>query len=95
MQNQTFGAALEAAKQGKRISREGWNGRYMFVFQGMPRVEINSDKGGFTTSVDAAEELKSPYAGPCLCLKTAQDTIQVGWLASQDDMLANDWTILD
>jgi hypothetical protein len=31
--NVTFGVALEAAKQGKLIAREGWNGKGMFVFQ--------------------------------------------------------------
>lgn len=31
--NQTFGQAIEALKEGKRVSREGWNGKNMFVFQ--------------------------------------------------------------
>lgn len=32
---------------------------------------------------------------PCIGMKTAQGTMQPGWLASQPDMLSNDWAILD
>jgi hypothetical protein len=33
IENQTFGQAIEAVKQGKRITRSGWNGKHMFVFE--------------------------------------------------------------
>jgi len=40
-------------------------------------------------------EIKSDYpTQPCICMKTADNKLQPGWLASQADMLANDWCIL-
>lgn len=32
---------------------------------------------------------------PVICMKDAQDMIVLGWLASQTDMLAGDWTIVE
>jgi hypothetical protein len=96
-----FGEALQAIKEGKCACRAGWNGKRMFVFQGLPRVEINRTVNGdysgesFVTAVDAADHFGIYYSGPVLCMKTAQDTIVVGWLASQTDMLAEDWEIFD
>lgn len=89
-----FGKALEAAKLGKKIFREGWNGKGMFVFMGFPRVEVNAEVGGQFTSMDSAAVFSCDYSGPVLCMKSAQNTIVVGWLASQTDMLAEDWCIL-
>ena len=34
--NLTFGQAIEALKQGKRVARKGWNGKGMFVFRQIP-----------------------------------------------------------
>lgn len=93
----TFGLALEALKLGKRISREGWNGKGMFLFL-LPagtvptkaihdpalREVIEKEIGGETF-----EALGS------IRMFTADRKILTGWLASQSDMLAEDWTILD
>lgn len=88
-----FGQAVEHAKLGGKVAREGWNGKGMFVFFGFPKVEVNTGSTGMgATSGDAAEHFGCKYqATGCLCMKTAQNTIQVGWLASQSDMLAEDW----
>ena len=89
-----FGEALQGAKAGKKIAREGWNGKNMFVFFGLPRIEFNPPEGG--AAVDAASYYNILYQSTgALAMKTAQDTIQVGWLASQSDMLADDWQIVD
>jgi len=86
-----FGQAIAEVKCGLKVRRAGWNGKGMFIFQGLPRVEVNADKGGCVTSVDAAEHFGVLYSGPVLCMKTAQDNIVVGWLASQTDLLSDDW----
>lgn len=92
-----FGEALEALKEGKRIAREGWNGKGMFLFL-LPagtvptkaihdpalREVIESEVGGET--FDALGSIR---------MFTADKKILTGWLASQSDMLADDWVILN
>ena len=84
----SFGLALEAAKKGKRIARQGWNGKGMYVFlaQGV----------GFHTYADITDLPEDGFdVLDCLCMRTADGNICPGWLASQTDMLADDWTVLD
>ena len=83
-----FGLAIEAAKMGKRIARKGWNGKNMYVFL--------AHEADFVTDADlsAYDQLEVEVAD-MLVMKTAQDTFQPGWLASQADMLAEDWFIVE
>jgi hypothetical protein len=94
--NLNFGQALEFLKQGKRVAREGWNGKGMFIFL-LPagtvptkaiydpalRAVIESEVGGETF-----EALGS------IRMFTADKKILTGWLASQTDMLSEDWMVL-
>ena len=83
-----FGLALEAAKDGFRIARMGWNGKGMYVF-----LAHGPD---FNTEADISEfEDADVECGDCLCIRTAQRTLQMGWLASQEDLLSDDWYIVD
>ena len=83
-----FGLALEAAKKGMRIARAGWNGKGMYVFL--------ADEMDFHTYADLSEfEENCVKVLDCLCMRTADGSICPGWLASQTDMLADDWTVLD
>lgn len=66
-----FGDAISALKEGKFVSREGWNGKNMWL--GLQRP-------------DAHSKMSLPYIFMC----TAQGDL-VPWLASQTDMLAEDW----
>lgn len=70
----TFGEAISALKEGKRVSRTGWNGKGMWLELQVP---------------DAHSKMTLPY----IYMKTAQDDL-VPWLASQTDMLAEDWGIV-
>ena len=90
-----FGKAIKNLKDGQCVAREGWNGKNMYIFLGLPRVEIDRHvEGGFVTGVDAADYYGVNYSETgVICMKTAQDTIVVGWLASQTDMLARDWYV--
>lgn len=76
-----FGQAIEKLKSGKKVAREGWNGKGMFIFLASGKQFESSNLG------DALPEI----VNDCICMKTAQDTIVVGWLASQTDILAEDW----
>lgn len=77
-----FGEALEALKKWERVQRAGWNGKGMWL------VLIRSGNAmykGYGCAFDMQD---------CIGLKTADDKMQPGWLASQADMLAEDWTVL-
>ena len=83
-----FGLAIEAAKMGKKIARAGWNGKDMYVF-----LAYEAD---FVTDADISEfDQLEVEVGDMLVMKTAQNTFQPGWLASQADMLADDWYIVE
>lgn len=83
-----FGLAIEAMKNGCRVARKGWNGKDMYVF-----LAYEPD---FVTDADiSAFDQLEVEVGDMLVMKTAQDTFQPGWLASQADMLADDWYIVE
>jgi len=106
--NLKFGEALEAVKRGQLIAREDWNGKGMFVFQ-RPADELNIETLLGLKSLpkgvkDYYEKKHQPIITKYdvittftayLCMKAADDSIVNGWLASQTDMLADDWCILD
>lgn len=84
----SFGLALEAAKKGMRIARAGWNGKGMYVFL--------AQEVGFHTYADITDLPEDGFdVLDCLCMRTADGNICPGWLASQTDMLADDWVILE
>lgn len=83
-----FGLAIEAMKKGYRVARKGWNGKDMYVF-----LAYEAD---FVTDADiSAFDQLEVEVGDMLVMKTAQNTFQPGWLASQVDMLADDWYIVE
>lgn len=85
-----FGLALEAAKKGSKITRRGWNGKGMYVFL--------ADAVEFHTDADLSEywgNVDGVCVLPVLVLRTAKGDLQPGWLASQNDMLADDWEVVE
>lgn len=92
----TFGDALEALKKGKRIARKGWNGKDMFLFYlppgQIPKSAIHD--AGLRKVIDEQVEGNHFEALGSIRMWTADKKILTGWLASQTDMLAEDWEIL-
>lgn len=80
-----FGLAIEAAKMGHRIARHGWNGEGQYVELGHD-FQYDTYNGGI---VSYHEDIK----GQALVFVGTRGR-QVGWLASQADMLADDWYIV-
>ena len=79
----TFGEALEAMKDGKKVARKGWNGKGMYLYLADGKLlteEIGDGSYPFTDTV---------------VMKTADNKYCIGWLASQTDMLAEDWHIVE
>lgn len=87
--NLTLGLAIEAIKKGKKVARKGWNGKGMFLF-----LTTSID---FETKADlsSCSHLEGELTLPSIVMKTADDKFVVGWLASQTDMLAEDWCIVE
>jgi hypothetical protein len=91
-----FGLALEALKAGKRVAREGWNGKGMWLSltPGFKRVRAASIWSENNRAY--AESLPDQVVEvlPSITMKTATGELLMGWLASQTDMLAEDWTLV-
>src|SRR5574343_998915 len=97
MSNMNFGQALEALKKGALISREGWNGTGMYLFQltgdTIPKRVIHDPLLKLVVnSLDPDSDTFS--ALPSIRMKTADNKILTGWLASQTDMFADDWGLV-
>lgn len=81
-----FGQALEALKSGQKVSREGWNGNGMFLFL-VPGSTFIINRAPLLGIYPEGTEIN--YC-PHIDMKTADNKI-VPWLASQTDVLADDW----
>ena len=87
-----FGMAIIALKRGECVARKGWNGKGMFLtLQEGSEVEgeLMRNKG----AKDYFDGMKVKIS-PHIDMKAADDSYVVGWLASQTDMLAEDWEIV-
>lgn len=89
-----FGQAIEALKEGKKITRKGWNGKGMFLWL-KPETIVKSEwcKDPILKEIVDINGGEAEALGT-ICMKTADNKILTGWLASQTDMLSNDWEIL-
>jgi hypothetical protein len=88
----TFGLAIEAMKARKRVARAGWNGKGMFLYY-VPAAAYPAQRNAYGTMVGVFPDDMVPYCA-YIAMKTAQDNV-VPWLASQTDMLSEDWVIVD
>ena len=93
----SFSKALEALKEGKRVARKGWNGKDMFLYLTEGSIVPFDQLIG-----NCAKHITKESTGcddACICehidMKAADGSIVVGWLASQTDMLSNDWYIVE
>jgi hypothetical protein len=91
-----FGQALEVLKSGKKVAREGWNGKGMWIVL-MPALSLppfSSQLFGAKVNDRTAKHIgvDTPLdSQPYVAMWTATAQWQPGWLASQADMLADDW----
>lgn len=87
----SFGLAIEALKKGHKVARRGWNGKSMFLYY-VPAASYPAQRNTFGTMVGVFPDDMVPYCA-YIAMKTAQDNV-VPWLASQTDMLSDDWEIV-
>ena len=85
--NLTFGDAVTALKQGKKVARNGWNGKGMWLIHivGEAVAQAIADRYGDGNAIPVLE---------AIYMKTATGEL-VPWLASQTDVLAEDWVVLE
>ena len=84
-----FGAALAHLREGYKVAREGWNGKGMFVFL-VPGSTFEVNRPPLLGIYPAGTVIK--YHAH-IDMRTADGTI-VPWLASQTDVLAQDWVLV-
>lgn len=85
-----FGAALQALKNGQKVARLGWNGKGMFLFL-VPGSVFKVNRPPLLGIYPEGTEIS--YC-PHIDMRTADGKI-VPWLASQTDVLAEDWVIVE
>jgi len=95
-----FGFAIEAAKQGHKIARAGWNGADMFAVYMSPMhlPPFNSQEPGRKVNDRTARLIGPDVPLDCqayFALYNAKKQWQPGWVASQADMLSDDWFIVE
>jgi len=86
MKQMDFGDCLVCLKNGKKMARAGWNGKGMFIFL----VQGSTFKVNRPPLLGIYEDGTEITYQPHIDMKTVDNTV-VPWLASQSDMLAEDW----
>lgn len=83
----TFGSAIELLKMGYKVKRKGWNGKNQYI-------ELASN----ISYKDASGEIincEHDAIGNAAIAFVGTSGVQMGWLASQADMLAEDWVVIE
>lgn len=81
-----FGEAIELLKTGSRLAREGWNGKNQYIALATNISYVNSRGEVINVEHNNIGNAAIAFVGT--------SGVQLGWLASQADMLANDWIIV-
>lgn len=96
----TFGNAIKAMKEGKRVARRGWNGKNMFIFLTRgSRIDLDEFPAGsqkmLSMKITGSVGLDQLVINDHIDMMTANGSITIGWAASYVDMLSDDWFIVE
>ena len=83
----TFGEALEKVKNGAKAAREGWNGKGQYIELAKCISYVNSEGKVINPQHKSMGNNAIAFVGT--------SGVQLGWLASQADMLAEDWKTVE
>lgn len=94
-----FGKAIECLKEGCMVARKGWNGKGMFIFMTVGNTVSEESIPNFKSIPDQVKYFLEKRGtdvvfNPSITMLTATGELQPGWLASQTDMLAEDWVLV-
>ena len=82
-----FGEALEALKLGKKVARTGWNGKNQYIELATNISYKNAQNNIINVNHETMGNKAIAFFGTA--------GVQLGWLASQSDMLSEDWLIIE
>lgn len=82
-----FGSAIKLLKEGKRVQRNGWNGKNQYIELATNISYKNADDEIINAEHESIGNKAIAFVGT--------SGVQLGWLASQADMLAEDWKIVE
>lgn len=91
-----FDFALQMMKAGHKVARIGWNGNDMWICrgEGNPALEYGYIRNKNMRQFAFEQPGRTVEVLPYIIMKAADNKIIVGWLASQTDMLAEDWMVV-
>ena len=94
-----FGEAIRRLKAGQKVARKGWNGKGMFLYmQGGSKVafhDLKEDVQRKLMNKHVVDDSGKVTINPHIDMKAADGSVVIGWIASQTDMLAEDWVIVE
>lgn len=82
-----FGRAIQLLKEGKRVQRQGWNGKNQYIELATNISYKNANQEIVNIKHDAIGNSAIAFVGT--------SGVQMGWLASQADMLSEDWIVVE
>lgn len=82
-----FGKAIKLLKEGKKLQREGWNGKNQYIELAKNISYVNANDEVVNVNHEAIGNKAIAFVGT--------SGVQLGWLASQSDMLAEDWKVVE
>lgn len=82
-----FGEAIKYMKRGMRVKRQGWNGKNQYIELATNISYVNAAQEVINCKHDAIGNRAIAFVGT--------SGVQMGWLASQSDMLAEDWIFVE
>lgn len=90
-----FGHAIEMLKRGGKVARKGWNGKGMWLVlvPGTPAAQLKEGTP-YRTALNTSECEILPHIDMWTTNAEGRRAMLPGWLASQSDMLADDWMVV-
>ena len=82
-----FGKAIDLLKAGKKLRRKGWNGKNQYIELATNISYKNADGEIININHKTMGNKAIAFVGT--------SGVQIGWLASQSDMLSDDWELID
>lgn len=83
----TFGEAISRLKAGQKVARKGWNGKKQYIQLATGISYVSADGELVNCEHDAIGNKAIAFVGT--------SGVQMGWLATQADMLAEDWIVAE